>query len=139
GDWSPPDQDANSGGPWAPVRLHLSRGETVDNLILRPDFHHGLDKPALPVELVYRATQAREGELTLRARPATFSGERPTQEQKGRLESIATTPQRLTLTLPMENAQLWWPKGYGFPHLYRVSATFNDDKGEMERITSRTG
>ncbi|SPW22012.1 Uncharacterised protein [Cronobacter sakazakii] len=42
GAWSPRGQDANSGGIWAPVRLHLSRGVTVDNLILRPDFQHGL-------------------------------------------------------------------------------------------------
>ncbi|CCK00768.1 Beta-mannosidase Man2 [Cronobacter malonaticus 507] len=39
------------------MRLHLSRGVTVDNLILRPDFQHGLDKPQLRVEVVYRATQ----------------------------------------------------------------------------------
>ncbi|MDU7869352.1 MAG: hypothetical protein E7J78_19780, partial [Pantoea sp.] len=28
GAWSPEGQDANSGGIWAPVRLHLSRGAT---------------------------------------------------------------------------------------------------------------
>ncbi|WP_256744320.1 glycosyl hydrolase 2 galactose-binding domain-containing protein, partial [Cronobacter sakazakii] len=100
GAWSPRGQDANSGGIWAPVRLHLSRGVTVDNLILRPDFQHGLDKPQLRVEVVYRATQAREVELTLRARPANFSGERFTQKQKVQLEATGSTPQRLTLTLP---------------------------------------
>ncbi|MFW0824483.1 glycoside hydrolase family 2 protein [Cronobacter dublinensis] len=139
GAWSPRGQDANSGGIWAPVRLHLSRGVTVDNLILRPDWQQGLDKPQLRVELVYRATTAREVELVLRARPANFAGEHFTQQQKVRLEATGATPQRLTFTLPMERARLWWPKGYGFPHLYRVSATFSDDQGVMEQIASRTG
>ncbi len=139
GAWSPRGQDANSGGIWAPVRLHLSRGVTVDNLILRPDWQQGLEKPQLRVELVYRATTAREVELVLRARPANFAGEHFTQQQKVRLEATGATPQRLTFTLPMERARLWWPKGYGFPHLYRVSATFSDDQGVMEQIASRTG
>ena len=42
GAWSPEGQDANSGGIWAPVRLHLSRGATLDEIILRPDWSQGL-------------------------------------------------------------------------------------------------
>ncbi|WP_094110890.1 ATP-binding protein [Pantoea eucrina] len=34
---------------------------------------------------------------------------------------------------------LWWPVGYGKPHLYQVSATLRDDRGVMDRRSSRTG
>jgi beta-mannosidase len=61
GAWSVQGQDANSGGIWAPVRLHLSRGATLDETILRPDWSQGLMQPALKAEIRYRA-------LTVRAR-----------------------------------------------------------------------
>ena len=139
GAWSPQGQDANSGGIWAPVRLHLSRGVTIDNLILRPDWSQGLAQPQLKAEIVYRALKAGEATLALRAAPDNFSGQHYAIEEKVTLSPATDGPQRLTLTLPMPEAQLWWAFGYGKPNLYRVSATLSDELGVMDRQNSRTG
>ena len=71
GAWSPEGQDANSGGIWAPVRLHLSRGATIDDIILRPDWTQGLTHPALKAEIRYRALQSERATVRLTATPPT--------------------------------------------------------------------
>ncbi len=45
GAWSVQGQDANSGGIWAPVKLHLSRGVTIDEVILRRTGNRGWRSP----------------------------------------------------------------------------------------------
>lgn len=139
GAWLPQGQDANSGGIWAPVRLHLSRGATMDNLILRPDWSQGLDHPQLKVEIVTRALQAKNATLKVRATPDNFNGQRYEQSQQVTLSPQRDGSQRLTLTLPMPDARLWWAVGYGQPHLYRITATLSDEQGIMDRLSSRTG
>ncbi len=76
GAWAENGQDANSGGIWAPVKLHLSRGVTIDEVILRPDWREGLGKPALHAEIRYRALSAGPVTLRLSATPDNFSGTR---------------------------------------------------------------
>lgn len=138
GAWSPQGQDANSGGIWAPVRLHLSRGATIDNLILRPDWSQGLDHPQLKVDLPYRALKAGSATLKVRATPDNFSGE-PYEKSVTVTLSPEKETKSLTLTLPMPDAKLWWATGYGKPHLYRITATLSDEQGIMDRQSSRTG
>ncbi len=139
GAWSPQGQDANSGGIWAPVRLRISRNATIDNLILRPDWSQGLAQPLLSVELEYRAQTAAEVTLKLDAQPANFAGRNYQISQPVQLKATQGTPQRMHLTLPMPNAKLWWPTGYGKPHLYQVRATLRDEAGILDRRSARTG
>lgn len=139
GAWSPQGQDANSGGIWAPVRLRLSRAVAIDNLILRPDWSQGLDKPTLSAELVYRAPADVQTTLTLTAAPDNFTGTRYQQAFPMNLKATGDTPQRIAVSLPMPDAKLWRPVGYGFPHLYQVTATLRDDAGVLDRRRSRTG
>ena len=139
GAWSPQGQDANSGGIWAPVRLRLTRGATMDNLILRPDWSQGLAHPQLKVDIDYRALKAGSATLRLRAVPANFSGASYTLNEKVTLSPGKGDKQRLSVTLPMPEAQLWWAVGYGKPNLYRVTATLSDAQGVMDRQSSRTG
>lgn len=139
GAWSDRGQEANSGGIWAPVRLRISRGATIDRLILRPDWSQGLAQPQLSAGLHYRAPVAADVTLTLRAAPDNFPGQAFELQQRVRLEATGDTPAHLQVTLPMPAARLWWPVGYGKPHLYQVSATLRDDRGVMDRRSSRTG
>lgn len=139
GAWSPQGQDANSGGIWAPVRLRVSRGATIDTLILRPDWSQGLSQPQLHAELVYRAPADAHASLSVQATPANFTGQRFTLRQRVKLKATGSKAQRLSVTLPMPQARLWWPVGYGKPHLYRVSATLSDARGVMDRRSSVTG
>ncbi|MEI2266358.1 glycoside hydrolase family 2 protein [Erwinia sp. CGal63] len=139
GAWSPQGQDANSGGIWAPVRVRLSRDAAIDNLILRPDWSKGLAHPQLQAEIVYRAPAAKTTELILTARPDNFSGKNYQVRQSVTLAATGATPQKITLLLPMPEARLWWPRGYGKPNLYQVSATLRDKTGVLDRRRSRTG
>jgi len=139
GAWSPQGQDANSGGIWAPVRLRMSRGATIDRLILRPDWSHGLAQPQLHIEVVYRAPEAAQATLALKVAPDNFSGRTYAINQRVSLQATDNQPRRLSLTLPMPEARLWWPAGYGQPHLYTVRATLQDAQGVMDRRSSRTG
>ncbi|MFD1803554.1 glycoside hydrolase family 2 protein [Mixta tenebrionis] len=142
GAWTPQGQDANSGGIWAPVRLRLSRGAAIDNLMLRPDWSQGLAHPQLSVEIDYRALKAGSATLELRATPANFSGRRYQLSEKVTLSPSSPNTdgkQRLAVKLPMPDARLWWAHGYGKPNLYRITATLRDEQGIMDRQSSRTG
>lgn len=136
GAWSVQGQDANSGGIWAPVRLHLSRGVTIDEVILRPDWQQGLEQPMLRAEIRYRAVTPGPVTLRLTATPDNFSGPRFHQAFAVTLEKTAGV---LHVSLPMPSAKLWWPVGAGKPNLYRVRATLTDDRGMMDTAVTRTG
>lgn len=139
GAWSAQGQDANSGGIWAPVRLRVSRAATIDALILRPDWSQGLAHPRLQAEIRYRAPVATEATLTLQATPDNFSGNAFHLSQRVSLQATGEQAQRLTVSLAMPQARLWWPVGAGKPHLYQVRAALRDDRGIMDRRSSRTG
>jgi len=136
GAWSEQGQDANSGGIWAPVKLHLSRGVTIDEVILRPDWREGLDKPVLQASIRYRALAAGAATLRLSAAPDNFNGQRFRQEFPVTLEKGAGI---LRLSLPLPAAKLWWPVGHGRPNLYRVRASLLDNQGVMDTAVTRTG
>lgn len=137
GAWSEQGQDANSGGIWAPVKLHLSRGATIDEVILRPDWREGLENPTLRAEIRYRTLRPGPATLRLSAVPDNFDGQRFQQDA-----SVMLNPQAGTLhvSLPMKSAQLWWPVGVGHkPNLYRIRATLTDNQGVMDTAVTRTG
>lgn len=139
GAWSDEGQDANSGGIWAPVKLHLSRGVTIDEVILRPEWRDGLENPALRAEIRYRALTAGAATLRLSAAPDNFFGERFQQDLPVTLNKADGKIQTLSVVLPMKEARLWWPTGYGKPNLYRVRATLLDGQGVMDTAVTRTG
>ena len=139
GAWAENGQDANSGGIWAPVKLHLSRGVTIDEVILRPDWREGLSKPALHAEIRYRALSAGDVTLRLSATPDNFIGERTEQAFSVQIAKTDGKPRSLSVTLPVKDAKLWWPVGYGRPNLYRVRATLADEQGVMDTAVTRTG
>lgn len=139
GAWSVQGQDANSGGIWAPVKLHLSRGVTIDDVILRPDWRKGLKNPVLRAEIRYRALTTGPATLHLSAIPDNFNGQRFYQDFPVNLAMTDGKVQTLSVTLPMDGASLWWPVGYGRPNLYRVRATLKDEQGVMDTTVTRTG
>ncbi|EEK7630304.1 glycoside hydrolase family 2 [Salmonella enterica subsp. enterica serovar Newport] len=139
GAWSVQGQDANSGGIWAPVKLHLSRSVTIDDVILRPDWQKGLENPVLRAEIRYRALTTGPATLRLSAIPDNFNGQRFYQDFPVNLATTDGKVQTLSVTLPMDGARLWWPVGYGRPNLYRVRVTLADDLGVMDTAITRTG
>ncbi|KAB0549544.1 glycoside hydrolase family 2 protein [Pantoea stewartii] len=139
GAWSLQGQDANSGGIWAPVKLHMSRGVTIDEVILRPDWREGLENPALSAEIRYRATTAGPATVRLTAAPDNFNGQTFQHDFPITLDHATGEQQSLRITLPMKGAKLWWPVGTGKPNLYRVRASLRDSQGLMDTRVTRTG
>lgn len=139
GAWSEQGQDANSGGIWAPVKLHQSRGATIDEVILRPDWREGLENPVLRANIRYRARAAGPVTLRLSATPDNFNAPPIQQDFPVNLAMTDGKAQTLSVMLPMKGARLWWPVGYGRPNLYRVRATLKDEQGVMDTAVTRTG
>ncbi len=88
------------------MRLHLSRGVTIDEVILRPDWQQGLEQPMLRAEIRYRAVTPGPVTLRLTATPDNFSGPRFHQAFAVTLEKTAGV---LHVSLPMPSAKLGGP------------------------------
>ncbi|MCE9908845.1 MAG: glycoside hydrolase family 2 protein [Hafnia paralvei] len=139
GAWSAQAQDANSGGIWQPVTLHLSRGAVIDNITAIPDWRNGLDNPVLNVRLDYRVNRPREALLSLRLVPLNFTGKHYEYTQHINLLGSRQNSMPLSVSIPMPHARLWWPYAYGAQNLYRIEATFSDAEGIMDHKQSQTG
>ena len=139
GAWSVHGQDANSGGIWAPVASHISRGAVIDNILAVPDWSRGLQHPILQVSLDYRANRNRSVVMLLKLIPDNFIG--PSYQLKQRVSLVASRhkAQRFTANIPLDNPALWWPASHGKQNLYRLEASFSDGLGMMDTTHVRTG
>ncbi|MEY4922591.1 MAG: hypothetical protein RLY17_1308 [Pseudomonadota bacterium] len=139
GAWSVHGQDANSGGIWAPVASHISRGAVIDNILAVPDWSRGLQHPILQVSLDYRANRNRSVVMLLKLIPDNFIG--PSYQLKQRVSLVASRhkAQRFTANIPLDNPALWWPASHGKQNLYRLEASFSDGLGMMDTTYMRTG
>lgn len=139
GAWSERGQDANSGGIWAPVVSHISRGAVIDNVLAVPDWQRGLQHPILKVSLDYRANRNRSAVMLLRLVPYNFIG--PSYQLRKNVSLVASphNKQSLTANFLLDNPELWWPTGHGKQNLYRFEISFSDDMGIMDTAYLRTG
>lgn len=139
GAWSPHAQDANSGGIWQSVALHISRGAVIDNISTIPDWRNGLDNPIVNIRLDYRVNRPREALLSLRLVPLNFTGTSYEHTQRVNLSGASQSPMSLSVPVPMPKARLWWPYAYGAQNLYRIEATLSDAGGIMDQKQGQTG
>ncbi|WP_435056099.1 glycosyl hydrolase 2 galactose-binding domain-containing protein [Yersinia nurmii] len=139
GAWSDRGQDANSGGIWAPVASHISRGAVIDNVLAVPDWSRGLEHPILKVSLDYRANHNRSAVMLLRLIPDNFIGQSYQLEKSVSLVASQHNAQTLTANFLLDNPVLWWPSGHGKQNLYRLEASFSDRFGMMDMTHVRTG
>ncbi|MCK8537651.1 glycoside hydrolase family 2 protein [Yersinia ruckeri] len=139
GAWSAHGQDANSGGIWAPVASHISRGAVIDNLLAVPDWSEGLEHPILKVSVDYRANRNRSVIMRLRLIPDNFIGQSYQLEKSVSLVASQHNAQTLTTNFLIDNPALWWPSGHGKQNLYRLEVSFSDRLGIMDTSHVRTG
>ncbi|CAM4043568.1 beta-D-galactosidase [Yersinia intermedia] len=139
GAWSDRGQDANSGGIWAPVTSHISRGAVIDNVLAVPDWSRGLEHPILKVSLDYRANRNRSVVMLLRLIPDNFIGQSYQLEKNVSLLASQHDAQTLTANFALDNPALWWPSGHGKQNLYRLEVSFSDRLGMMDVTHVRTG
>ena len=122
-DWIPTVRGRNT-GIWGDVYLNVTGAVTLANPFVTttlplPDTSHA--DIAIEVDLVNHSAKPINGVLRGKFGDAAF-------EQRVRLEPSATQKIKLAPSthpnLRIQNPQLWWPAGYGDPHLYDVELSF---------------
>jgi len=122
-DWIPTIRGRNT-GIWGDVFVTVTGAVTVENPYVTttlplPDTSSAA--VSIAVDLVNHDSKHVSGELHGRFGDVTF-------KQKVKVEGSSTQTVTLDATthpeLQIENPQLWWPAGYGEPHLYDVELWF---------------
>ncbi|MHA7848528.1 glycoside hydrolase family 2 protein [Serratia sp. D1N4] len=139
GAWSEHGQDANSGGIWQPVSVHLSRIATIDNLLTSVDWQAGLNQPQLRVDIDYRAISSSRAMLAIELIPDNFAGRAYHFTYPVELKHSPNQVQQLSFSQPVPNPALWWPAGYGEPHRYQLRVSLSDAAGLLDQQTLKTG
>lgn len=139
GAWSKHGQDANSGGIWQPVSVHLSRKATIDNLLTSVDWQAGLSQPELKVDIDYRAISASQATLAIELIPDNFTGRSYRFTYPVELKRSPKQVQQLSFKQRIPNPALWWPAGYGQPHRYQLRVSLSDTAGLLDQQTLKTG
>ena len=134
-DWIPTVRGRNI-GIWNDVYLTAHRaGVTIDDVFVDTDLPlPGTDYAELKpvVTLTNHASQPCQAEIELRYGELLISG--GAALAAGETRDVALAPARL------ERPQLWWPAGYGEPHLYevetsvRVGSILSDSKKQYSGI-----
>lgn len=138
-DWIPTIRGRNT-GIWDEVSLTVSGPVTIENPFIQttlplPD----TSRADVSIEVNLQNHQSRKIEGTLRGRfgEAQF-------EQAVIIAGSTTSKIKLDSSrhpeLHLKNPQLWWPAGYGDPHLYPVELTFEaHGHGISDRKTMQAG
>ncbi|KQN90297.1 glycosyl hydrolase [Sphingomonas sp. Leaf231] len=135
-DWIPGVRDRNT-GLWRPVELLASGAvrigdpHVITDLPLprtdRADVHI-----TVPLENAGPATP-----VTVRVAFGGVTAEKQVNAPSG-CSAVAFTPAEFR-QLTVANPKLWWPNGYGDPHLYDVTYEVADARGSSDRKTGRFG
>ncbi|PVZ88955.1 glycoside hydrolase family 2 [Serratia sp. S1B] len=139
GAWSEQGQDANSGGIWQPVAVHVSRIATIDSLLTSVDWQRGLNQPQLKVDIDYRAIASTQAELTIELIPDNFTGRSYHFSYPVALKRSHQQTQQLSFSQVVPNPTLWWPSGYGEANRYQLRVSLRDSAGLLDQQTIKTG
>lgn len=139
GAWSERGQDANSGGIWQSVMVHVSRGAAIDNLLTSVDWQDGLNQPQVKIDIDYRANAARHAELVIELTPDNFTGRSYRFSYPVALKRSPDKTQQLSFSQRVPNPTLWWPTGYGKQNRYQLRVSLRDSDGLLDQQTIKTG
>ena len=122
-DWIPTIRGRDT-GIWGDVYLTLSGAVTIENPLVTttlplPDTSRA--DVSVEVELVNHASKPVTG--TLRGRLAELQFEQRVSVDGSATQKVKFDPSN-TPALRLQNPKLWWPAGYGEPHLYALELSF---------------
>ena len=134
-DWIPTIRGRNT-GIWGNVYLTTTGSVTVENPFVTTDLPLSDNSRAdltVGVDLVNHQPRAAKG--TLRGRIGDITFEHPVH-----LEASATQHIKIDSNmypqLRLKDPQLWWPAGYGEPHLYDAELSFEEDDQQVSNQKS---
>jgi hypothetical protein len=126
-DWIPTIRGRDT-GIWGDVYLTLSGAVTIENPFVSttlplPDTSRA--DVSIEVELVNHTSKPVTG--TLRGRLAELQFEQRVSVDGSATQKVKFDPSN-TPALRLQNPKLWWPAGYGEPHLYALELSFEAPK-----------
>lgn len=131
-DWIPGIRDRNM-GIWQDVQLRFTGSVTAADPMVITD----LPLPDTSTALVTLRTELVNHSAANQEVLVRFSFEGVSVQKRVQLLRGQTLPLRITPAedsqLRVRNPRLWWPNGYGLPHLYHATVSVTDANG-MEDI-----
>lgn len=145
-DWIPPVRDRNI-GIWQPVYLRTSGKVVIENPKVITDLPALPDTANAEVSISFRvknfSTGTARGRITVSLIPETFRGNQVSFTKEISLEPGASREisynKTNTRELIIKNPVLWWPNGYGKPHLYRVTIRYYGRNEGSDEVSFLTG
>ena len=127
GAWSSRGQEQNTGGIWAPVYLRVSQTLAIDTIQVTPVIGTENEKieARIDVTVTNDGHEERPVSVAFALAPSNFTSP---QDSGGRYtETFQLSPgkNKLTVTVPCTNPQLWSTWDHGYPHLYKVQVTIH--------------
>jgi beta-mannosidase len=119
-------------GIWKDIRLEGRSVARLDDVHLRQ--HHEGSTVKITAQLVVERWQDPALYAVMRVKA-------PDGAPVGGAEETTTpvSDTNLTLSLPIDNPQLWWPNGYGAQPLYEVEIVLKTDNGIQDQKTYQIG
>jgi hypothetical protein len=137
-DWIPPIRGRNT-GIWAPVKLEVTGSTTLENPYVWSTVGLPSNTSAdvnLEVELVNHRATPFKGLLEVRFGEISVS--QPVMLGPSERKTLKLNPQS-NAALHLTNPKLWWPAGYGEPHLYDVAFTLSAAGQVVDRTVMKSG
>ena len=104
-------------GIWRDVYLEYRQDAAIDYVHLDPEVDYENKKAVIHTHIALTDP--------VESCPVKVTLTHPDGKQE--ITEAAITGKDATLALPVEDAQLWWPNGYGAQPLYQVSAVLSDN------------
>lgn len=113
-------------GIWKDLRLEARSTARLDDVHVRQLHHHG----SVSVETQITIERWTAAPVLAEVRVTAPNG-------SSQIERVTCDTDTATITLPIDQPQLWWPNGYGDQPLYQVEVTLlkNDDILDRRRDT----
>ncbi len=137
-DWIPTIRGRDI-GIWNDVFLTFNGAVTIEEPFVRTELPLPETSSAdVLVELTLKNHSAETLNGVLKGKYGDVSFEQAVTLQANEVKLVELNPST-TPALHLKNPKLWWPKGYGEPHLYDVNLSFNVDGKETDRTSFKSG
>jgi hypothetical protein len=138
-DWIPTIRGRNT-GIWGDVYLTVTGTVTLENPFVRTTLPlHDISRADVSVAVDVVNHHAKPVTGTLRGRFDKVPFEQRVTIEASSRKTVTFDPSTQP-ALRLQNPELWWPVGYGEPHLYDVELTFEaGDKKVLDKTTFKAG
>jgi len=129
-DWGPTLLTA---GPWRPVYIEVYQAR-ISDLYCPTEITDDLSHASIHVQTTCELSSVlQRADIVLNLSLYAPDGEKIAEQE------LPVTGDVLQHTFELDNARLWWPRGYGEQSLYRVVASLHQNTNDLDRQEKRLG